>query len=112
MQWICNGTGTSVTARKPRKYRIDNVGGRLHLGAVSLPFPQSKAGRVAVGSGLIVGGCLGFLPVLGFWMVPLGLVVLSHDFAMARRIRRRSGLKLARWGLKYQQWRQGGKTRG
>ncbi|WP_083638891.1 PGPGW domain-containing protein [Rhizobium oryziradicis] len=99
-----------MSARKARKYRIDNVSGRLHLGAISMPFPQSKAGRVAVGAGLVAGGCLGFLPVLGFWMVPLGLVVLSHDFATARRIRRRSGVKLARLGLRYRQWRQKGRA--
>jgi len=27
--------------------------------------------------------------VLGFWMIPLGLLVLSHDFATVRRWRRR-----------------------
>ena len=31
----------------------------------------------------------GFLPVLGFWMVPLGLLVLSYEFAAVRRHRRR-----------------------
>ena len=34
---------------------------------------------------LIVGGLLGFLPVLGFWMLPLGLALLSLDVAMLRR---------------------------
>ena len=38
---------------------------------------------------LILFGILGFLPVLGFWMVPLGLLVLSHEFAAVRRLRRR-----------------------
>ncbi len=28
---------------------------------------------------LIAGGFLGFLPVLGFWMIPLGLVLLFED---------------------------------
>ena len=45
--------------------------------------------RLIVGGLLIVGGILGFLPVLGFWMVPLGLVVLSVDVPFARRLRRR-----------------------
>jgi hypothetical protein len=94
-----------VTARKTHKYRIDKEKGRLHLGKYALPFPQSKTGRGAIGVGLIAGGCLGFLPILGFWMLPLGLVVLSHDFATARRIRRRSGLKMARWSRSYKQWR-------
>jgi hypothetical protein len=32
---------------------------------------------------------LGFLPILGFWMLPLGFLVLSHDLPFARRLRRR-----------------------
>jgi hypothetical protein len=33
---------------------------------------------------------LGFLPILGFWMIPLGLLILSYEFAVVRRLRRRS----------------------
>ncbi len=42
-----------------------------------------------MGLALVVGGLLGFLPILGYWMIPLGLVVLSVDFAPVRRGRRR-----------------------
>ena len=35
--------------------------------------------RILVGVALVVGGIFGFLPVLGFWMVPLGLVVIFFD---------------------------------
>jgi len=35
--------------------------------------------RLVVGLGLIVGGVLGFLPVVGFWMLPLGLAVAALD---------------------------------
>ena len=55
-----------------------------------IPMPQSRALRVALGALLVVFGLLGFLPVLGFWMIPLGLLVISHEFAMARRYRRRT----------------------
>jgi len=30
-------------------------------------------------------GMFGFLPVLGFWMIPLGLAVLAVDFPAAER---------------------------
>jgi purine-cytosine permease-like protein len=53
-------------------------------------MPRSRILRIAIGALLIVFGILGFLPVLGFWMVPLGLFVISHEFAMARRYRRRT----------------------
>lgn len=52
-------------------------------------MPRSRVGRIATGSALVVGGTLGFLPILGFWMVPLGLIVLSHDLPAVRRRRRR-----------------------
>ncbi len=35
--------------------------------------------RLPLGLALIAGGALGFLPVLGFWMVPLGVVVMAPD---------------------------------
>lgn len=61
-----------------------------------MPLPASRFARMAVGIALIVGGILGFLPVLGFWMIPVGLLVLSHDVAAIRRFRRRSTLWWAR----------------
>ena len=63
---------------------------RVRLGKYHMPLPGSAIARVAIGLLLILGGCLGFLPVLGFWMAPLGLVVLSIDLPFARRWRRRA----------------------
>ena len=45
--------------------------------------------RISIGFLLILGGCLGFLPILGFWMLPLGVIVLSIDLPPVRRFRRR-----------------------
>ena len=54
--------------------------------------------RVGIGGLLVVGGLLGFLPVLGFWMIPLGLLVLSYDLPAVRRWRRRFEVTwLRRW---------------
>ena len=52
-------------------------------------MPRSRGARICIGVLLILFGILGFLPVLGFWMVPLGLLVLSYEFAVVRRLRRR-----------------------
>ena len=41
--------------------------------------------RIALGILLVLGGVFGILPILGFWMVPLGLLILSLDFQWARR---------------------------
>jgi hypothetical protein len=43
--------------------------------------------RLLLGLLLIAGGILGFLPVLGFWMIPLGLAVVWLDIRAFRRIR-------------------------
>ena len=52
-------------------------------------LPRQRWQRLALGGGLILGGILGFLPILGFWMIPLGLLVLSIDLPPVRRFRRR-----------------------
>jgi hypothetical protein len=72
-----------------RHFGIDPRSGKLALGTWRIPMPRSRAGRIGLGSALMVGGTLGFLPVLGFWMLPLGLVVLSNDISFIRRRRRR-----------------------
>lgn len=36
--------------------------------------------RTLTGLMLMCGGVLGFLPILGFWMFPLGVVILSLDY--------------------------------
>jgi predicted PurR-regulated permease PerM len=41
--------------------------------------------RSAIGILLMVGGLLGFLPILGFWMLPLGAAILVSDFPPLRR---------------------------
>jgi hypothetical protein len=45
--------------------------------------------RKSAGISLVIGGILGFLPVLGYWMFPLGLALLSVDSPKARRLYRR-----------------------
>lgn len=43
-----------------------------------------RIARATLGILLILGGVLGFFPVLGFWMIPLGLLILAADFRWAR----------------------------
>ncbi|MFB9952176.1 hypothetical protein ACFFP0_25305 [Rhizobium puerariae] len=75
---------------------MDPRSGKLALGNWQIPMPRSRIGRIGVGFSLMVGGTLGFLPVLGFWMLPLGLLVLSHDLSFVRRQRRRTTIWWAR----------------
>lgn len=41
--------------------------------------PSSKYVRLPVGVLLVGGGVFSFLPVLGLWMLPLGLVLIAQD---------------------------------
>jgi hypothetical protein len=41
--------------------------------------------RVPTAGALMVGGVFGFLPVLGFWMAPLGLALVAVDVPPLRR---------------------------
>ena len=93
------GSRERMTSRSPKRFGIDTATNRLQMGRVSLPLPRSRVPRIALGSTLVVGGCLGFLPILGFWMVPVGLVVLSQDIAFVRKRRRRVTIW---WGRRQQ----------
>lgn len=46
--------------------------------------PAARWVRIPLGLLLIVGGVLSFLPVLGIWMLPLGLLLLALDLAFLR----------------------------
>ena len=72
----------------------------IRFGGRNVPLPGHPVTRVLLGCALILGGFLGFLPVLGFWMVPLGLIVLAVDIPMARRFKRRLEVRLGRWLVK------------
>ena len=65
---------------------------RIDIFGRSVVMPQSRLWRIAIGALLVLLGLFGFLPILGFWMIPLGLLVLSYEFAMVRRWRRRSAV--------------------
>jgi hypothetical protein len=55
----------------------------------TIRMPRSRMLRVGIGGLLVFFGIFGFLPVVGFWMIPAGLFVLSYDIAAVRRWRRR-----------------------
>lgn len=66
-------------------------------------IPASPMARIAAGVLLIIAGFFGVLPILGFWMIPAGLVLLSFDFPLVRRWRRRSEVFVLR---RYRAWRR------
>jgi hypothetical protein len=53
--------------------------GRLKRGLVRVRTHVPPGLRLLLGLILIVGGVFGFLPVLGFWMIPLGIAIAALD---------------------------------
>lgn len=88
------------------------VGGRervtVRVGNRRIPVPRSRAVRVLLGSSLVTVGIVGIpFPIVGLWMVPPGLILLSKDSHRVRRLRRRGEV----WALR--RWRrQGAKQTG
>jgi hypothetical protein len=70
---------------------------KLRIGKNSIALPRSRILRTGLGVLLIIGGLLGFLPILGFWMIPLGMIVLAEDFPIVRRWNRRAAVAVKRW---------------
>jgi len=51
--------------------------------------PSARWLRIPAGVALVIGGFGGMLPILGFWMLPLGLALLADDAPPLRRARDR-----------------------
>ncbi len=71
---------------------------KVRFGKHSINLPQRRWVRLTLGVALVLAGGLGgWLPILGFWMVPLGLLVLSTDIPAVRRWNRRMTVKALGW---------------
>ena len=65
--------------------------------------PESRFVRIPIGILLVAGGVFSFLPVLGIWMLPLGLLLLALDVALLRTPSPAPSLRGTR---KFQAWRR------
>ena len=61
----------------------------IRFGRFRIKVPGTRLQRTILGVALCIGGLLGFLPILGFWMLPLGILILSLEYHPVRRFRRR-----------------------
>ena len=83
---IMNSSGPHLDSKAERslgalrnraRQALDWIGGNVPPGV-----------RLVLGLLLIGGGLLGFLPVLGFWMIPLGIAVAAIDVRSFLRLLR------------------------
>ncbi len=61
----------------------------IKLGSYSFTLPDWAPARILLGIAFICMGFLGFLPILGFWMIPIGIAILSYDIPRVRLFRQR-----------------------
>lgn len=95
MDSFSNSGSREITNRQPAgdDWRLDRLIHRLppRLGR-AMRFLRRPAGRwlrIPAGVLLILGGILSFLPILGIWMLPLGLVLMAEDLPVLRSWRSR-----------------------
>lgn len=65
-----------------------------------ISLPRNPLLRMGLGFLFILGGIFSFLPILGIWMLPLGLFILSIDIPPVRRFTRVLRVKLGLWAGK------------
>lgn len=70
---------------------------QVKIGSYALKLPESRWARIAIGVCLIFLGLLGFLPILGFWMIPAGFLVLATAVPAVRRFNRRVLVTVKGW---------------
>jgi hypothetical protein len=70
----------------------------------NLRHPKARWVRIPMGLLLILGGIFSILPVLGIWMLPLGLLLLAYDLPFLRRPVGRFTIWATRKWLALRQW--------
>lgn len=66
------------------EHLISRLPPRLARAIRDLRRGRSRWLRLPVALGFLLGAIFSFLPVLGLWMLPVGLLLLAEDFPPAR----------------------------
>ncbi|WDR03292.1 hypothetical protein PSQ19_03810 [Devosia algicola] len=70
--------------------------------------PQARLVRLPLGILLVLGGIFSFLPVLGIWMLPLGLLLLALDLVF---LQGPVNAAIVRGSRKWSTWRRSRRDR-
>ena len=74
---------------------------------VWLRRPSSRWVRAPLGILLIIASLFSFLPVLGMWMLPLGLMLLAIDVPFLKRPTGRALVRLQQQWVRASKWYRG-----
>jgi hypothetical protein len=69
---------------------IDRLPKRIRSTVRFLRQPSRRWLRIFMGTLLTLGGLLWFLPVVGLWMLPVGLALVADDVRFLRSLRSRT----------------------
>lgn len=70
--------------------------------------PEARWVRIPLGILLVLGGIFSFLPVLGIWMLPLGLLLLAVDLVI---LQGPVNLAILRGSRKWTNWQRSRRDR-
>jgi hypothetical protein len=95
IKYIADGRVAREEGQEPatsaNDWRLGRIINRLPKRVRQIVFflrqPSRRWLRIPIGALLTLGGVLGFLPVLGFWMIPIGLSLLADDVQMLGSLR-------------------------
>jgi hypothetical protein len=75
---------------------------RVNIFGYRIGVPGHPVPRTVMGGLFVAGGAFGFLPILGYWMIPIGLTILAIDFPPVRRFQRRMTVRIG--NLLHRRW--------
>jgi hypothetical protein len=75
---------TERLRRQRRDALVARLPARLSRWVVWLLAAERRTFRVIAGFLFVLGGFFSFLPLLGVWMLPLGMVLLAEDIPLFR----------------------------
>lgn len=82
-----SSTTTPETLRERRTQMITaKLPAKMRRAIQWLRKPEQKWVRLPSGLLFILGGLLSFLPVLGVWMLPLGILLLAEDIPLFQSV--------------------------
>lgn len=85
------GDAAETHHRRQRMIRLlGRLPDRLRRATIWLLRPHARWIRIPAGILLVLGGIFSILPLLGIWMLPLGLILLAEDVPLLRRWRERA----------------------